>query len=104
VGRGRSSSLRSKERDLVRLEAVRALYRDTQPTVLHLAPSVNGIGGSRANPGKFFYDDLRMDVQLIDLAREVGQKKLVALGTACAHPKHCPVPFKTRRWARFSRT
>ena len=86
---------RSKDYDLVRMEAVRALYRDTQPTlVLHLAARVGGIGANRENPGKFFYDNLMMGVQLLEVAREVGLGKLVALGSICAYPKHCPVPFK----------
>ncbi|BDG03448.1 GDP-L-fucose synthase family protein [Anaeromyxobacter oryzae] len=86
---------RSKDYDLVDMAAVRALYRDTQPTlVLHLAARVGGIGANRDNPGKFFYDNLMMGVQLIEVGRQVGLKKLVALGTICAYPKFCPVPFK----------
>jgi GDP-L-fucose synthase len=86
---------RSKDYDLVRMEAVRALYRDTQPTlVLHLAARVGGIGANRDNPGKFFYENLMMGAQLLEVAREVGLRKLVALGTICAYPKHCPVPFR----------
>ncbi len=86
---------RSKEYDLVDMGAVKALYRDTQPTlVLHLAAKVGGIGANRDNPGKFFYDNLMMGVQLIEVGRQVGLKKLVALGTICAYPKFCPVPFK----------
>ncbi len=86
---------RSKDYDLVQMDAVRALYRDTRPTiVLHLAARVGGIGANRDNPGKFFYDNLMMGVQLIEAGRQVGLKKLVALGTICAYPKFCPVPFK----------
>jgi GDP-L-fucose synthase len=86
---------RSKDYDLVRMDAVRALYRDARPTlVLHLAARVGGIGANRDNPGKFFYENLMMGVQLIEAGREVGLRKLVALGTICAYPKHCPVPFK----------
>ncbi len=86
---------RSKDYDLVELPAVRALYRDTQPTlVIHLAAKVGGIGANRDNPGKFFYDNLMMGVQLIEVGRQVGLEKLVALGTICAYPKFCPVPFK----------
>jgi GDP-L-fucose synthase len=85
---------RSKQYDLVRMDHVQALYRDTQPTlVLHLAAQVGGIGANRDNPGKFFYDNLMMGVQLIEVGRQVGLKKLVALGTICAYPKFCPVPF-----------
>ncbi|MBL0278449.1 MAG: GDP-L-fucose synthase [Anaeromyxobacter sp.] len=86
---------RSSDYDLVDMAAVRAVYRDTQPTlVLHLAARVGGIGANRDNPGKFFYDNLMMGVQLIEVGRQVGLKKLVALGTICAYPKFCPVPFK----------
>jgi GDP-L-fucose synthase len=86
---------RSKDYDLVQMEAVRRLYRDARPTlVIHMAAKVGGIGANRDNPGKFFYDNLMMGVQLIEAGREVGLKKLVALGTICAYPKFCPVPFK----------
>jgi GDP-L-fucose synthase len=86
---------RSKDYDLVQMEAVRALYRDARPTlVLHLAARVGGIGANRDNPGRFFYENLMMGVQLIEVGRQVGLKKLVALGTICAYPKFCPVPFK----------
>src|SRR5574342_194406 len=86
---------RSKDYDLVDMSAVRALYRDARPTlVLHLAARVGGIGANRDNPGKFFYDNLMMGVQLIEVGRQVGLKKLVALGTICAYPKFCPVPFR----------
>jgi GDP-L-fucose synthase len=86
---------RSKEYDLVDMAAVKALYRDTRPTVvLHLAARVGGIGANRESPGKFFYDNLMMGVQLIEVGRQVGLKKLVALGSICAYPKFCPVPFK----------
>jgi GDP-L-fucose synthase len=86
---------RSSDYDLVQMDAVRALYRDTQPTLLlHLAARVGGIGANQDNPGSFFYDNLMMSVQLIEVGRQVGLKKLVALGTICAYPKHCPVPFR----------
>jgi GDP-L-fucose synthase len=86
---------RSSEYDLVEMEAVKRLYRDAKPTlVIHLAAKVGGIGANRDNPGKFFYDNLMMGVQLIEVGRQVGLKKLVALGTICAYPKFCPVPFK----------
>ena len=86
---------RSAEYDLVDLAAVRRLYAAAKPTlVIHMAARVGGIGANRDNPGKFFYDNLMMGVQLIEVGRQVGLKKLVALGTICAYPKFAPVPFK----------
>jgi GDP-L-fucose synthase len=86
---------RSKDYDLVDMEAVRRLYRDARPTVLlHLAGRVGGIGANRANPGKFFYDNLMMGAQLMEVGRQVGLRKLLAVATICAYPRLCPVPFK----------
>jgi GDP-L-fucose synthase len=86
---------RSKDYDLVEMDAVRRLYRDARPTLLiHLAGRVGGIGANRENPGKFFYDNLVMGAQLMEEGRRAGLRKLVAAGTICAYPKFAPVPFK----------
>jgi GDP-L-fucose synthase len=86
---------RSKDYDLVEMEAVKRLYRDSRPDiVIHLAAKVGGIGANRANPGKFFYDNLMMGVQMMEVGRQVGLEKFVAIGTICAYPKFTPVPFK----------
>jgi GDP-L-fucose synthase len=86
---------RSREYDLVDMAAVKRLYSDARPSlVLHLAARVGGIGANRANPGRFFYENLMMGVQLIEVGRRVGLRKLVALGTICAYPKFAPVPFR----------
>jgi GDP-L-fucose synthase len=86
---------RSKDYDLVEMDAVRRLYRDARPTLLiHLAGRVGGIGANRENPGKFFYDNLVMGAQLFEEGRKAGLRKLLAAGTICAYPKFAPVPFR----------
>lgn len=86
---------RSKDYNLVEMEAVKRLYKDVKPDiVIHLAARVGGIGANRANPGKFFYDNLMMGVQMMEVGRQVGIEKFVAVGTVCAYPKFTPVPFK----------
>ncbi|HEY1585052.1 MAG TPA: GDP-L-fucose synthase [Polyangia bacterium] len=86
---------RSRDYDLVEMSAVRKLYDDTRPElVIHLAAQVGGIGANRKNPGKYFYDNLMMGVQLIEEGRRRGLPKLVATGTICAYPKFAPVPFR----------
>jgi len=86
---------KSKDYDLVQMEAVKRVYHDSKPDiVIHLAARVGGIGANRANPGKFFYDNLMMGVQLMEVGMQGGIEKFVALGTICAYPKFTPVPFK----------
>lgn len=83
-----------EEYDLTRLEEVERAYRDAKPDiVIHLAAIVGGIGANRANPGTFFYDNLIMGVQTMEVGRRSGVEKFVALGTICCYPKHTPVPF-----------
>ncbi|MBU4479781.1 MAG: GDP-L-fucose synthase [Candidatus Omnitrophica bacterium] len=81
--------------DLVNMDAVKRLYSDAKPDiVIHLAAKVGGIGANLDNPGKFFYDNLMMGVQMMEAGRQFGIEKFVALGTICAYPKFTPVPFK----------
>src|SRR6266480_2220267 len=84
-----------KRYDLRQLDAVEGMYRETRPNiVIHLAAVVGGIGANRERPGEFFYDNLIMGAQLMEVARRIGVDKFVAIGTVCAYPKHTPVPFK----------
>lgn len=85
---------RSRDYDLVEMSAVKRLYDDAAPDlVIHLAARVGGIGANQANAGKFFYDNLMMGTQLMEMGRRRGLKKFVALATICAYPKFTPVPF-----------
>lgn len=86
---------RSREYNLVEMGSVKRLYRDARPDiVIHLAARVGGIGANRANPGKFFYDNLLMGVQLMEQGRLSKVEKFVGIGTVCSYPKFTPVPFR----------
>jgi len=86
---------RSREYDLRESDAVARLYETARPqVVIHLAATVGGIGANRGNPGRFFYDNAIMGIQLMEHARRSGVEKFVAIGTVCAYPKFTPVPFK----------
>src|SRR6185295_15520798 len=93
---------RSRDIDLTDPVAVKRLYdaaarsagRGDNVVVVHLAARVGGIGANRDNPGRFFYDNLMMGVNLIEVGRQSGIAKFVQVGTVCAYPKHTPVPFR----------
>ena len=83
-----------KEYDLTRIDAIERLFNQQKPDVLiHMAAVVGGIGANRENPGRFFYENAIMGIQLIEAARSFGVEKTVVLGTICAYPKFTPVPF-----------
>jgi GDP-L-fucose synthase len=68
---------------------------ESRPEMLfHLAAVVGGIGANRDNPGRFFYENAIMGIELIEQARRLGIEKTLVVGTICAYPKFTPVPFK----------
>ena len=86
---------RRSEYDLVEQKDVARVYEDARPDiVVHIAAEVGGIGANRANPGRFFYNNLMMSTQLMEYGRRFGVEKFVAIGTICAYPKFTPIPFK----------
>lgn len=86
---------RSADYDLREKEAILRCLEDSNPdVVIHAAAVVGGIGANQENPGRFFYENAIMGIQLIEQARLHGVKKFVTVGTVCAYPKFTPVPFK----------
>jgi GDP-L-fucose synthase len=86
---------RRKEYDLRDRQAINRLLEMAQPTlVLHLAGSVGGIGANRKHPGKFFFDNAIMGIELIEQTRLFQVPKVVVVGTICSYPKYTPVPFQ----------
>ncbi|PYQ27439.1 MAG: GDP-fucose synthetase [Acidobacteria bacterium] len=84
----------STELDLRDAHATRAYLEQARPNlVIHCAAVVGGIGANRSHPGRFFYENAIMGIQLIEESRRVDVEKFVCLGTICAYPKFTPVPF-----------
>lgn len=85
---------RSAEYDLRTDEGIADALRDSRPdVVIHLAAVVGGIGANRENPGRFFYENAIMGIQLMERSRLAGVRKFVTIGTVCSYPKFTPVPF-----------
>lgn len=85
---------RSKDYNLRYREDVVRMFQDASPDLLfHLAASAGGIGANRANPGKFFYDNAIMGIQVLEEARKYLVEKTLVVGTICEYPKFPEVPF-----------
>ena len=86
---------RAKEYDLRDAGDVARCFSDTRPDcVIHAAASVGGIGANRLHPGRFFYENAIMGIQLIEEARRRDVSRFVCIGTICAYPGDTPVPFR----------
>ena len=83
------------DHDLTDARAVSQLLEEAQPEiVIHLAAEVGGIGANRDNPGRFFYANMAVGIQLIEAARLHGVEKFVQVGTVCSYPRITAVPFR----------
>jgi GDP-L-fucose synthase len=88
-------SPRSADYDLRTSDGVRSAIEAGRPEiVIHLAAVVGGIGANRENPGRFFYENAAMGIELMEQARLAGVEKFVQIGTVCSYPKFTPVPFR----------
>lgn len=86
---------RSAEYDLRQQQDIQRLLHDSQAEIVfHLAAVVGGIGANRKYPGRFFYDNAMMGIQLMEECRKFGIEKYLQVGTICSYPKHTPVPFR----------
>jgi GDP-L-fucose synthase len=85
----------SADYDLRKQADVRRMYEDTRPNVvIHVAGITGGIVASRDNPGRFFYDNAIMGIEMLEQARLHEVDKYVQIGSVCAYPKFAPVPMR----------
>ena len=85
---------RSAKYDLRTRDGIDRALADGRPElIIHLAAVVGGIGANRENPGRFFYENAIMGIELMEQARLAGGSKFVGVGTVCSYPKFTPLPF-----------
>jgi GDP-L-fucose synthase len=81
--------------DLRRREEIDRLLTETSPdAVVHLAAVVGGIGANRVEPGRFFYENALMGIEVLEACRVHEVEKVLVAGTVCAYPKHAATPFR----------
>jgi GDP-L-fucose synthase len=86
---------RSRDYDLRTRDGIDGALAEGRPElVIHLAAVVGGIGANRENPGRFFYENASMGIELMERSRRAGVGKFVQIGTVCSYPKFTPVPFR----------
>jgi GDP-L-fucose synthase len=80
--------------DLTEQTAVREWYAANRPDVVVVAAAkVGGILANDSFPAQFLYDNLMIEANLIEGARQVGVEKLLFLGSSCIYPKFAAQPI-----------
>ena len=83
------------ELDLLDAAAVRNFYAHGKPEyVIDAAAKVGGILANDQHPAEFLFQNLQIQNNLIDGARQAGVRKLLFLGSSCIYPRLAPQPMK----------
>jgi len=85
----------SKELDLKDRTAVFEFFAKERPRYVALAAAkVGGIFANKTFPVDFLSENIRIQVNVMDAAREHGVERLLFLGSSCIYPKLAPQPLK----------
>jgi len=81
--------------DLRRQAPVEESLKEIQPDIVFVAAArVGGIGANSTLPAEFIYDNLAIELNVMEAARLSGVRKLVFLGSSCIYPKLAPQPIQ----------
>lgn len=85
----------SAELDLKDRDATFAFFAESKPRYVVLAAAkVGGILANSTYPVDFLSDNLRIQVNVLDAAREHGVERLLFLGSSCIYPKLAEQPIR----------
>src|SRR5450759_3816332 len=83
------------ELDLIDQRTVEAFFGDPKPDYVFLAAArVGGIYATNTFPAEFIYQNLAVQVNVIEAAHRHGVRRLLFLGSSCIYPRDCPQPIK----------
>jgi GDP-L-fucose synthase len=84
----------SEELDLRRQADVEKWMAQNKPEAVFLiAATVGGILANDTRPAEFIYDNLVIEANVIEAARQTGVEKLIFMGSACIYPREAPQPM-----------
>ena len=83
-----------KQLDLIDQKAVADFFASEKPEYVYLAAAkVGGIEANRMALADFMYDNMMLEMNVINSAWKNGVKKLEFLGSSCIYPRMAPQPM-----------
>ena len=89
--------IKRKKYDLSCPDQVKKMYKFYKPKIVfHLAASVGGIGINSKNPGRFFYENAMMNLNIIHQGYKHNVEKIISAGSVSSYPANAPLPLKEK--------
>jgi len=80
--------------DLRNKVATQYLFNSVRPThVIHLAAKVGGVKANYENLGDFYYDNIRINTNVLEASKQTKVKKLISLLSTCIYPDKVDYPL-----------
>lgn len=84
----------SKQYDLTSADSTWRMFEDINPdAVIHLAAKVGGVKGNTDYIADFFYDNIMINTNLLNIAKDQKVKKVVSLLSTCVYPNDVTYPL-----------
>ena len=81
--------------DLTDFENTVSFINQYRPEIIyHLAARVSGIMGNLKSQGQAYFDNIRINSNIIEAARISGVKKIVAMGSTAVYSDIAPLPMR----------
>lgn len=85
----------SKDYNLVNDEEIKKMFREIKPRhLIHTAAKVGGLGANINYPYDFFYQNIKMNTELINQAFLNGVERMISLSSTCVFPDEVKYPLK----------
>jgi GDP-L-fucose synthase len=87
--------LTRREVDLTDFSAVRTAFNLLRPQrVIHTAAVVGGLGGNMIHSGEYFRNNIMLNTNVLEAARQAGVARLISFMSTCVFPDRCEYPLK----------
>jgi GDP-L-fucose synthase len=86
---------KSSELDILNYSDLLNYLQTNKPDcILHMAAKCGGILANKNSPADFLHSNTQMALNIYDAALKSNIEYVYSLGSVCAYPKFCPIPFK----------
>lgn len=87
----------SKDYDLRDPSQAREMFIKHRPKfVIHLAAKVGGVKANSLYPGDFYYDNIMINTNVLNCAKDFKVEKLISLLSTCIYPNDVKYPIKAQ--------
>ena len=80
--------------DLTNFKETHNLFQQTNPThIIHCAGKVGGLGANLAHMGEFYYDNMLINLNVLEAARRAKVTKVISFMSTCIFPADVTYPL-----------